>query len=324
MQGRRYMCAFVTACPIRAGGALVRQVRLEADGRTLAAFYTHTAVEPLFLYHHTGSLLNSRGERFADRDAQFTYRFALPQARKIVLKVEIAQEWLVEISTTLPYPERVLRPTRADLPAIIIRNDESLYTYEGAPVAVLRRVGHGGIVLLGVSGRAFGNLSQGDVLWRAIMRYLCAQAGIRYRKRARMLARRGDWVAVWGTYRTTTLRGTYLDVLDPRLPIQTDISIEPNQARLFLQVDGKLQKPGLLHTNARIVLRHETPKTLAYLVEGPRGVEGVARIAIRGLKGQITLTDTLGNPLPVNSQREGDTLLVRWNLSPEGQVLSLR
>jgi len=333
--GQTVYVRFRDSLPDTGWGALVRQVRLEADGRTLAAFYTHTAAEPLFLYHHTGSQLNSQGERFADRDAQFTYRFALPQARKIVLKVEIAQEWLVEISTTPPYPERVLRPTRADLPAIIIRNDESLtcyemaeseplYTYEGAPVAVLRRVGHGGIVLLGVSGRAFGNLSQGDVLWRAITRYLCAQAGIRYRERARMLARRGDWVAVWGTYRTTRLRGTYLDVLDPRLPIQTDIPIEPNQARLFLQVEGKLQKAGLLHTNARIILRHETPKTLAYLMQGPLGVEGVARIAIRGLKGQVTLTDTLGNPLPVNSQREGDTLLVWWNLSPEGQVLSLR
>lgn len=329
-----YIC-FRDSLPQTGWGALVRQVRLEADGRTLTAFYTHTPAESLFLYHQQGSQRNSRGERFADGNAQFSYRFPLPKAQRITLKVEIAQEWLIEISTVPPYAERVLQPVRAEIPQLVARGDESLtlytlaqgepfYTYEGEPAGVICRVGRGGVALLGVSGRVFGNMQKGDEVWRAIMRYLCGQANLRYRERARIIAKRGDWVAVWGTYRTTTLRGTYLDVLDPRLTIQSDIPIEPNSARLFLQVEGKLQRAGMLHTNARILLQNETSKMLAYLVRGPEGVAGIARIGIRGLKGQVSLTDTLGNPLLVNTQRESETLLVRWNLSPAGQVLTVR
>ncbi|OYT68387.1 MAG: hypothetical protein CFK48_11765, partial [Armatimonadetes bacterium CP1_7O] len=156
---------------------------------------------------------------------------------------------------------------------------------------------------------------------RTIVRYVCGLAGVRYRERARIVARRGDWVAAYGTYRTTVLRGAYLDALDPRLPIQTDPTLNPGVPRLLLQVDSRLRRAGLLHTNARVLLRHETRGQLAYLVRGPEGVNGVARLSLRGLRGQATLSDTQGNPLPLNAEREGDTLLARWNLSPDGQVL---
>jgi len=89
-------------------------------------------------------------------------------------------------------------------------------------------------------------------------------------------------------------------------------------------VDNRLRNGGLLHTNAQVLLRHETGGQAAYLLRGPEGVNGVARLAIRGLQGRVSLTDTLGNPLPHNAEREGGTLLVRWNLSPDGQVLTLR
>jgi hypothetical protein len=135
--------------------------------------------------------------------------------------------------------------------------------------------------------------------------------------------RRGEWVAAYGTYRTTTLRGTYLDALDPRLPILTDPPLNPRTPRLLLQVDNRLRNGGLLHTNAQVLLRREGGGQAAYLLRGLEGVNGVARLAIRGLQGRVSLTDTLGNPLPHNAEREGGTLLVRWNLSPDGQVLTI-
>ncbi len=316
-------------------GALVRQVRLEADGRALAAFTTGSAVEAMFLYTNEGSQLNSAGERFADRNSSWVYRFPLPNAQRIVLRVEIAQEWLVELSTQPPYAERILQPTRTDIPRLTLRGDEtltyysvpnstSLYLHEGRSVGFALSVGRGGVVLLGASGRLFGRTRGGDEQYRALARLVCGFANLRYRERGRLLVRRGDWVAIYGTTRTLTLRGTYLDVLNPRLPIQTDIPTEPGQARLLLQVDARLQRAGMLHTNARIVLQNETGQQLSYYLRGPEGVNGVARLSIRGLRGQATLTDTLGNPQPANAEREGNTLLVRWNMNPAGHVLTVR
>jgi hypothetical protein len=334
-RGQTVFVRFSDSLPDTGWGALLRQARLEADGRTLAAFFTGSPAEPLFLHTNHRSRLNANGERFADRDAFFVYRFPLPQARAITLRLELAQEWRLEVSTQPPYREHLVAPTRPDLPAVRLRDDEVItryqtpdaepfYTYEGAPVGVSLRAGRGGIVLLGVSGRAFGNAYGGARDWRAIVQYVCGLAGVRYRERARIVVRRGEWVAAYGTYRTTTLRGTYLDALDPRLPILTDPPLNPRTPRLLLQVDNRLRNGGLLHTNAQVLLRREGGGQLAYLVRGPEGMNGVARFGLRGLQGRVSLTDTLGNPLPHNAEREGGTLLVRWNLSPDGQMLIVR
>jgi hypothetical protein len=334
-RGQTVFVRFSDSIPDTGWGALLRQARLEADGRTLAAFFTGSPAEPLFLHTNHRSRLNANGERFADHDAFFVYRFPLPQARAITLRLELAQEWRLDISTQPPYREHQVAPTRPDLPTLRLRDDEIItryqtpdaepfYTYDGAPVGVSLRVGRGGIVLLGVSGRAFGNAYGGARDWRATVRHVCGLAGVRYRERARIVARRGEWVAAYGTYRTTTLRGTYLDALDPRLPILTDPPLNPRTPRLLLQVDSRLRNGGLLHTNAQVLLRREGGGQLAYLVRGPEGVNGVARFGVRGLQGRASLTDTLGNPLPHNAEREGGTLLVRWNLSPDGQVLTIR
>jgi hypothetical protein len=272
-RGQTVFVKFSDSIPDTGWGALLRQARLEADGRTLAAFFTGSPAEPLFLHTNHRSRLNANGERFADRDAFFVYRFPLPQARAITLRLELAQEWRLDISTQPPYREHLVAPTRPDLPAIRLRDDEVItryqtpdaepfYTYEGAPVGVSLRAGRGGVVLLGVSGRAFGNAYGGARDWRAIVRYVCGLAGVRYRERARIVARRGEWVAAYGTYRTTTLRGTYLDALDPRLPILTDPPLNPRTPRLLLQVDNRLRNGGLLHTNAQVLLRREGGRTV--------------------------------------------------------------
>ena len=333
--GQTVYLRFSDSLPHTGWGALLRQVRLEADGRTLAAFFTGSPAEPLFLHTNHKSRLNANGERFADYDAWFVYRFPLPRARSLVLRLELAQEWRLDISTQPPYKEHLVLPTRTDLPRLSLRDDETItlyripnseafYTYQDAPVGVSVRVGRGGVALLGVSGRVFGNMAGGASGWRAVMRYVCGLAGVRYRERARIVARRGEWVAAYGTYRTTILRGVYLDALDSRLPILSDPPLTPATPRLLLQVDNRLRSAGLLHTNAQTLLRHETGTQLAYLVRGPEGVNGVARFSIRGLRGQASLTDLTGNPLPLNAEREGNTLLVRWNLSPDGQVLTVR
>lgn len=333
--GQTVFVKFSDSRPDTGWGALLRQVRLEADGKTIAAFFTGSPAESLFLHTNHKSRLNASNERFADNDAYFVYRFPLPQARAIVLRLELAQEWQLDLSMQPPYREHLVLPTRPDLPRISLRDDERItlyqvqggepfYTYEGAPVGLSVRVGRGGVALLGVSGRAFGNTQGGARDWRTVMQYLCGLANMRYRERARIVARRGDWVAAYGTYRTITLRGTYLDVLDPRLSIITDPALTPRTPRLLLQVDNRLRTAGLLHTNAQVLLRHETAGQLSYLVRGPEGVNGMARFNLRNLRGQVNLTDTLGNPMPVNAEREGATLLVRWNMNPEGHILTVR
>lgn len=338
--GQTLYVRFSDSQPDTGWGALLRQVRLEADGRVLTAFYTGTSIERLFLYAHSKSQLTRNGERVADGAAWFVYRLPLPAATRLALRMEIAQEWRIEVSTQPPYPERVLIRQRTDLPMLTLRHDEQLiaceltgaerlYLYETpdkkqAPVGVLQPVGRGGIVLMGVSGRAFGNSPNGETQVRQLVRFVAGRAGLRYRERARFTTRRGDWTAAYGTYRLTILRGVYLDALDPRLPILTDPTLEPRTPRLLLQVDQQLKRAGILHTNAQIVLQYAPPAMRAYLLRGPDGIPGVARVSVRGLKGQVQLLNALGNPAPVNVERAGETLLIRWNMSQNGHVLLVR
>jgi hypothetical protein len=320
--------------------ARLRQLRLEADGRVMTAFYVGTSIERLFLYAHDRSRLSAEGERIVDGTAWVVYRFTLPNASRITLHAELAQEWLIERSDQPPYAERVLARGRSDLPPLVLRHDEhlahynltggeTLYTYgdsadRSLTVGVLRAVERGGVVLVGVSARAFSNSPNGESHWRQLVRFVAGRAGLRYRERARFTLQRGEWVAAYGTYRTTILRGTYLDALDPRLPLLTDVPLDPQTPRLLLRVDNRLQRAGLLHTNAQVVLQHTTPTMVGYLLRGADGVPGVARIALRGLKGTVQMLDGLGNPVPVNVERTGETLLIRWNMSQSGHVLLVR
>ena len=341
--GQTVYLRFSDSLPDTGWGARLRQVRLEADGRTLTAFYPGTAVERLFLYAHSKSLLMQTGERVADGDAWFVYRVALPRASHLLLRVELAQEWCVELSRQPPFPERVLMRQRTDLPMLTLRHGERLVAYElagaetlylytppsetrsaPATLGVLQAVGRGGIVLLGFSGRAFGNSPNGEMQLRQLIRFVMGRAGQRYRERSRFTMRRGDWVVAYGTYRMTLLRGTYLDVLDPRLPILNDVPLEPRMPRLLLRVEERLKRAGLLHTNAQRVLQHETAHQLAYLLKGPEGVAGVARLSIRNLQGQVQLLDSWGRSVPMNVERSGATLLVRWHMSESGHVLIVR
>jgi hypothetical protein len=341
--GQTVYLRFSDSLPDTGWGARLRQVRLEADGRTLTAFYPGTVVERLFLYAHSKSLLTRTGERVADGDAWFVYRVALPRASHLLLRVELAQEWRVERSLQPPFPERMLVRQRTDLPMLTLRHGERLVAYElagaetlylytpsgerlssPATVGVLQTAGRGGIVLLGFSGRAFGNSPNGEMQLRQLIRFVVGRAGQRYRERARFAVRCGDWVVAYGTYRMTLLRGTYLDVLDPRLPILTDVPLEPRVPRLLLRVEEQLKRPGLLHTNAQRVLQHETAHQLAYLLKGPEGVAGVARLSIRNLQGQVQLLDSWGRSVPMNVERSGATLLVRWHISEAGHVLIVR
>ncbi len=341
--GQTVYLRFSDSLPDTGWGARLRQVRLEADGRTLTAFYPGTAVERLFLYAHSKSLLTRTGERVADGDAWLVYRFALPMAPRLTLRVELAQEWRVELSLQPPFPERMLVRQRTDLPMLTLRHDERLVAYElagaetlylytpsgerlssPATVGVLQTVGRGGIVLLGFSGRAFGNSPNGETQLRQLIRFVMGRAGQRYRERSRFTMRRGDWVVAYGTYRMTLLRGTYLDVLDPRLPVLTDVPLEPRTGRILLRVEERLKRGGLLHTNAQQVLQHETAHQLAYLLKGPEGVAGVARLSIRNLQGQVQLLDSWGRSVPMNVERSGATLLVRWHMSEAGHVLIVR
>jgi hypothetical protein len=50
----------------------------------------------------------------------------------------------------------------------------------------------------------------------------------------------------------------------------------------------------------------------------------VARLSIRNLQGQVQLLDSWGRSVPMNVERSGATLLVRWHMSEAGHVLIVR
>lgn len=325
---------FHDTLPDTGWGPLVRQVRLEGDGRILAAFFTGTSAEQIFMYTDDGSQLSDQG-RFADGRSSFTYRIPLQKVNSATLNVEIAQEWSISLSTVPPYNERLMTPNRNDLPRIRLREDEVMtlftmeggeviYSYDNQPAGAAKQIGRGGVMLVGVPGRGFGHDPGGAERVRTLTRHVAGRAGLRYRERSRFLLRRGDWHVAYGTLRQTTLRGTYLDVLDPRLAIVRDLQLMPGMPRLLLNVENSLRSLKLLHTNARVVLANESGTELNYLLKGPVGTPGVARIATGGKRPKVEALDSNGIPVPVNVDVEGASMLIRWNMNPQGTVLRVR
>lgn len=325
---------FHDTLPDTGWGPLVRQVRLEGDGRTLAAFYAGTAAEQIFMYTDDGSRLSDQG-RFADGHAAFIYRIPLQKVNNATLNIEIAQEWSLSLSTVPPFNERIVTPNRNDLPRVRMREDEIItlcnlnggeviYTFDGQPAGAAKQIGRGGMMLVGIPGRAFGHDPGGADKVRTLVRHIAGRAGLRYRERSRFLLKRGDWHIAYGTLRQTTLRGTYLDVLDPRLTIARDLQLMPGMPRVLLNVENSLKGLKLLHTNARVILSNNSASELNYLLKGPAGTPGVARVATGGKRPKVEAFDPNGSPVPINIDMEGSSMLIRWNMNPQGTLLLIK
>lgn len=161
---------------------------------------------------------------------------------------------------------------------------------------------------------------------RAIVSLACERAGIRYIERHDMKVRRGRYVAARAFDKPATVKGKFVDVLDPGLRIVTDPILEPDGLGVYADVSKELadSKPRVMLTSSRIEAIGESETQTAVMLSGPTGTKGAARISTAGkrVKG-VVAEDSSGAAVPFEQKLEDGSLVITHDSLPEGVIVRI-
>ena len=146
----------------------------------------------------------------------------------------------------------------------------------------------------------------------------CRKAGLKYTEHPRLGIRRGDYVAMRTFGEPKHLTGCYVDILDPKLSVVTDPTIEADRCALYKDVSGQMTgAPKLLYSSCKVEKKVETARSTKLTLSGPLNTKGVARIYTGGKS--ISSVE----PAEAKVEISGDTLLIAFDNKPESVSLTL-
>jgi len=181
-----------------------------------------------------------------------------------------------------------------------------------------RRVGVGMLIHVGVSPSYFASSVGGGLKLRDIIRYACARAGINYKEQPRLGIRRGNYVAMRTFGASKTLKGSYVNILDPKLAVIADPVIAADKCALYRDVTKDLTgSPKLLFSSSKVRGKVESAQSTKLTLSGPLKTKGVARIYTGGKS-----VDSI-EPADVKVEQSGDTLLLTYDNKPESVSITI-
>jgi hypothetical protein len=345
--GKPFYLRFTDKYPADGWGAWVGRVRVLEGGKTRADFRAGTPGEAPFLFEQSGSKVNTDANaphRFADGEASFVYRFNRlgPDA---TVELELGNQFQVSAASG-DDPALTLEPVPAPaggsagatlLPAVKAGSSYPLVTYpisgaqpllklkgEETAAAWASPYGSGSLVYCGLPAAYFADSREGGDLLRGLVRTACERARVPYTEGA-MIGRRGPYVIANGLGKTMILKGQYLDLFHPDLPLVQNPQLPYGHAAFLKTANLMGSVPSVMHGTHRVTVLNASAEQTRLQLDGPDGTRGVLRIFPAGnsLMG-VEAMAPLGKKVEVEARIDGPTVLVRYPQSARGITLTLR
>ncbi len=326
---------FRDAFPEDGWGAAVAWAKITINGIEQAYFKAGSEEEKNYLVAESGSFFNGR-VRFADGDAFWVYKFTVPADSKPILEVEMENQFLVEVSTKPENSYFSIRGkpifenrgwfevnSRFPLTLIPLYTDKDLqgqlYSGPGGNCAIMEHhYGKGTLIHVGIAPSYFASSKESADILRRITAYACKKAGLEYREQHHMAIRRGPYVAVRTFEGEKRLRGRYVDILDPKLPVINDPVVGPQKCALYCDITDRFAGvPRLLYSSYRVEEKIETADYSRFRISGPLGTKGVLRIAKNGRRPVVTASEKW------LIDEDAEILAVTFSNKPESVTLEL-
>ncbi len=116
-----------------------------------------------------------------------------------------------------------------------------------------------------------------------------------------------------------TVKGTYIDLFDPTLPVVKTKTVQPGTQALLYDVkrvdDNK--KPQILASASRAYNEVRTPSSYSYTAKSPIDTHNVSRVLLPKQPKSVTVNGELAYD-PANWDKSSNTYLVEFENSPEG------
>jgi hypothetical protein len=117
---------------------------------------------------------------------------------------------------------------------------------------------------------------------------------LKWRATAHLLLRRGPYVIAAGLDETIStqpkqLRGRFIDLFDPALPVRRQVTIEPGQRYFLRDLDLSPGENLVLAAACKTLLVHQRDRELAFAVEGVARTPAVVLLRARRPPRAVTL-----------------------------------
>ncbi len=206
----------------------------------------------------------------------------------------------------------------------------------------LQDSGKGRVIAIKEAPAVYAESAAGAEKLRNIVKSACQAASLEYKENNALGIRRGDYVAIRVFSGQKKLTGSYINILDPKLPVVVDPVIPAGKCALYKDVSEQLGgQVKILHTSCRVDNIITKGKTVNIVLSGPQDTRGVVRvftpmgcindmasislnskkIDLKELSTSGVISDESNNDLKV--QFDGFTSLISFNNEPESITLSI-
>jgi hypothetical protein len=337
VEGKPLYLRFTDLYPEDGWGAWVGRVRVIEGEKVRADFVAGSVGERPFLIEDSRSEVG-KGHRFADRDASFVYRFNRLGANAR-LELELGNQFQVSVAvgeeTSVVLQPQAL-PQGASVAPIRVASSYPLVLYPLAGAEPLYRItgdsaapvwtspaGKGSVVYAGVPAAFGADSPSGAELVRNLVRHACAKAGLEYSE-GPIVARRGPYVIAHALGRTASLKGQYIDLFDPDLPVRENPPLPYRSPVFYKEARFQSRVPVLLHATHRARVMESSASRTRLALDGPRDTRGTARIYAAGMSlAGIEAVDGAGQKVNVEARIEGRTLRIRYPQTHTGVNLAI-
>ncbi|MCL5283182.1 MAG: hypothetical protein M1330_00500 [Armatimonadetes bacterium] len=325
----------------------VRTVELSVNGAPQIAFAAGTALESHFLSRDSKTRF-SDGARTAADGGGWEYRFDVPVGSQATLTLNIAGDYRILARIALPADRRSLAaaadtPLTQQDPSVALKPQFPVLTYRSSNVVTslytlketgggdlpgmagfMARIGGGAIIYEGVSSGLLASSMEAVQWYRDHLQYALDLAGLSARESNAMVVQRGPITVVKTFTRNYSLRGSYLDILSPRLSVMNDPVLPSHSCGVYF---GPLRSPAIpqpLWCADRLEAQTLSDRFTALLVTGPAGTIGRIRMWTAGRRlAAAKALDELGSTTPISVQPDGDTLLLSYTNQPGGTIIRM-
>ncbi len=195
-------------------------------------------------------------------------------------------------------------------------------------------VGQGRLIHDPSSPAALTHRADGANRVRDLARRATAAAKIEYRETNHLILRRGPYLVAAGLDESTTdapltLRGHFLDLFDPRLPVVNEVTLKPGSRRLLYDLDpaGRAVGPQVLAAASKILDPKIVGGGFSFIAEGPSNTRGVAWVRLPSSFKSVTIEikpgeepDESGSVGPWDETTK--TQWVRFPNAPDGRRIT--
>ncbi|MGV3721910.1 MAG: hypothetical protein ACO1SX_13435, partial [Actinomycetota bacterium] len=325
---------FTDRFPRDGWGAWLGRVRVLDGGKVRAHFRAGSVAERPFLVEDFGSRAGG-DHRYADRDASFAYRFNNLSA-DAVLELELGNQYHVGIASAAE-PAITLTPAQDGLPRQHVTAGYPVVSYtlngaeplfrsgdEASAPAWTSPVGKGWLIYNGLPAAYGADSAAGADLVRSLVQYACRKAVMEYKEEA-VIARRGPYVVAHAQGRPLQLKGQFIDLFHPQLPLVTNPQLPYLDPVLYKEVKLISRIPALLHASHRSRVLEQSAARLTVTLDGPQDTQGILRVFPAGMSiAGIEATDFGGGKVNVEARIEGRTLRVTYPQRAAGFTLTIR